>query len=143
MRLADERAKLGQPEVKLGLIPGYGGTQRLPRLVGQPLALRLLLTGEIIGAEEALRIGLVDELVPGEGRGPLMQRGLELATAIANMAPLAVSGCLEAVQRGAGSGLREGLAVEAEIFGRLCATEDKNEGTMAFLEKRPPVWTGR
>lgn len=143
MRLAGERAKLGQPEVKLGLIPGYGGTQRLPRLVGQSQALRLLLTGEVIGAEEALRIGLVDELVPGEGRDPLMRRGLELATAIASMAPLAVAGCLEAVRRGARSGRREGMEVEAEIFGRLCASEDKNEGTTAFLEKRPPVWTGR
>ncbi|HWZ50222.1 MAG TPA: enoyl-CoA hydratase-related protein [Granulicella sp.] len=143
MRLAGERAKLGQPEVKLGLIPGYGGTQRLPRLVGQSRALRLLLTGEIIGAEEALRIGLVDELVRGEGREPLMRRGVELATAIASSAPAAVAGCLEAVQRGTGLGLRDGLEIEAEIFGRLCATEDKNEGTTAFLQKRPPVWTGR
>ena len=143
MRLAGERAKLGQPEVKLGLIPGYGGTQRLPRLVGQSRALRLLLTGEIIGAEEALRIGLVDELVRGEGREPLIQRGVELATAIASMAPLAVAGCLEAVRRGIELELRDGLEIEAEIFGQLCATEDKNEGTTAFLEKRPPLWTGR
>jgi enoyl-CoA hydratase len=143
LRLAGERAKLGQPEIKLGLIPGYGGTQRLPRLVGASLALRMLLTGEIIGAEEALRIGLVDELVPGEGREPLQQRGLALAQTIAGMPPLAVSGCLEVVRRSARLQPIEGMEHEAEIFGRLCATEDKAEGTAAFLEKRAPVWTGR
>ena len=143
LRLAAERAKLGQPEIKLGLIPGYGGTQRLPHLVGSSQALRLLLTGEIIGAEEALRIGLVDELVPGEGREPLQQRGLALAQTIAGMPPLAVSGCLEAVRRGAHLQPIEGMEHEAEIFGHLCATEDKAEGTAAFLEKRTPVWTGR
>jgi enoyl-CoA hydratase len=143
LRLAGERAKLGQPEIKLGLIPGYGGTQRLPRLVGSSQALRLLLTGEIIGAEEALRIGLVDELVLGEGREPLQQRGLALAQTIAEMPPLAVSGCLEAVRRGVHLQPIEGMEHEAEIFGHLCATEDKAEGTAAFLEKRTPVWTGR
>jgi enoyl-CoA hydratase len=143
LRLAGERAKLGQPEIKLGLIPGYGGTQRLPRLVGSSLALRILLTGEIIGAEEALRIGLVDELVPGEGSEPLQQRGLALAQTIAGMPPLAVSGCLEAVRRGAHLQPIQGMEHEAEIFGHLCATEDKAEGTAAFLEKRTPVWTGR
>jgi enoyl-CoA hydratase len=141
LRLAGERARLGQPEIKLGLIPGYGGTQRLPRLVGSSQALRLLLTGEIVGADEALRIGLVDELIPGEGREPLQQRGLALAQAIAGMPPLAVSGCLEAVRRGTHP--QEGLEHEAQIFGRLCATKDKAEGTAAFLEKRTPTWTGR
>jgi enoyl-CoA hydratase len=143
LRLAGERAKLGQPEIKLGLIPGYGGTQRLPRLVGSSRALRLLLTGEIIGADEALRIGLVDELVPGEGREPLQQRGLALARTIADMPPLAVSACLEAVRQGARLQPHAGMAKEAEIFGQLCATQDKAEGTAAFLEKRAPVWTGR
>jgi len=143
LRLAGERAKLGQPEIKLGLIPGYGGTQRLPRLIGASRALRLLLTGEIVGAEEALRLGLVDELVPGEGREPLLQRGLELAQSIATMPPLAITGCLEAVRQGARLEPSQGMAVEAAIFARLCATEDKAEGTAAFLEKRVPVWTGR
>ncbi len=144
LRLAGERAKLGQPEIKLGLIPGYGGTQRLPRLVGASRALHMLLTGEIIGAAEALRIGLVDELVLGEGPEPLQQRGLALARTIAGMPPLAVSGCLEAVRQGARlHPTRKAMAKEAEIFGRLCATQDKAEGTAAFLEKRAPVWTGR
>jgi enoyl-CoA hydratase len=143
LRLAGERAKLGQPEIKLGLIPGYGGTQRMPRLVGSSRALRMLLTGEIIGAEEALRIGLIDELVSGEGREPLQQRGLALAQTIAAMPPLAISGCLEAVRRGAQLPLVEGMEHEAQIFGQLCATDDKAEGTAAFLEKRTPVWTGR
>lgn len=140
LRIASEKARLGQPEVKLGLVPGYGGTQRLPRLVGQPAALKLLLTGEMIGAVEALRIGLVDEVVAAER---LMERGEEIARAMVGMAPLAVAGCLEAVRRGAEVGLEEGLAVEAEIFGRLCGTEDKAEGTAAFLEKRAAVWVGR
>ncbi len=140
MRIASEKARLGQPEVKLGLIPGYGGTQRLPRLVGRSAALKLLLTGEMIGAAEALRIGLVDEVVPAER---LMERGEEIARAIVAMAPLAISGCLEAVRRGAEVGLEEGLAMEAEIFGRLCGTEDKAEGTAAFLEKRVANWVGR
>src|SRR5487761_2514285 len=140
LRIASEKARLGQPEVKLGLVPGYGGTQRLPRLVGQPAALKLLLTGEMIGAEEALRIGLVDEVGPAER---LMGRGTELARAMVAMAPLAVTGCLEAVRRGSEMGLEEALGVEAEIFGRLCGSEDKAEGTRAFLEKRAAVWAGR
>jgi enoyl-CoA hydratase len=140
MRLASDTAKLGQPEVKLGLIPGYGGTQRLPRLVGQSAALKMLLTGEIIGAAEALRIGLVDEVVPAAG---LMERAEGLAMTIVGMAPLAIAGCMEAVRWGGELGLVAGTDVEAEIFGRLCGTADKNEGTKAFLEKRPPVWTGQ
>jgi enoyl-CoA hydratase len=143
MRLASDRAKLGQPEIKLGLIPGYGGTQRLPRLVGASRALRILLTGDLFGAEEALQLGLVDEVVPGAGPEPLLQRGLQLAQSIASMPPLAVAGCLEAVRRGAQVPQQQGMEVEAEIFGRLCATEDKAEGTAAFLEKRTPAWTGR
>jgi enoyl-CoA hydratase len=140
MRLASETARLGQPEVKLGLIPGYGGTQRLPRLVGQPMALKLLLTGEMIGAAEALRIGLVDEVVPAER---LMERAEALARTMVGMAPLAIAGCIEAVRWGAELGLEAAIDVEAEIFGRLCATEDKAEGTKAFLEKRSPIWVGR
>ena len=139
MRLASEMARLGQPEVKLGLIPGYGGTQRLPRLVGEPAALKLLLTGEMIDAAGALRIGLVDEVVPAER---LMERGEALAKSIAAMAPLAVAGCLEAVRRGRGQHIDAATDIEAELFGRLCGTADKAEGTKAFLEKRSPVWEG-
>jgi enoyl-CoA hydratase len=140
MRLASDKARLGQPEVKLGLIPGYGGTQRLPRLVGASVALKLLLTGEMIDAVEALRIGLVDEVVPAER---LMERGEALAKSIAAMAPLAIAGCLEAVRRGNGLQIDAATEVEAEIFGRLCGTADKAEGTKAFLEKRSPMWEGR
>jgi enoyl-CoA hydratase len=140
MRLASETARLGQPEVKLGLVPGYGGTQRLPRLVGQPMALKLLLTGEMIGAAEALRIGLVDEVVPA---AKLMERAEALAKTIVSMAPLAVAACMEAVRWGSELGLEAALDVEAEIFGRLCGTDDKAEGTKAFLEKRAPIWVGR
>lgn len=140
MRLASESARFGQPEVKLGLIPGYGGTQRLPRLVGEAAALKLLLTGQMIGAAEALRIGLVDEIVPAER---LMERAEELARSIVAMAPLAVAGCMEAVRRGSELGIEDAMKVEAEIFGRLCGTADKTEGTAAFLQKRPPVWAGQ
>nr|WP_218892577.1 enoyl-CoA hydratase-related protein [Edaphobacter lichenicola] len=140
IRLASETARLGQPEVKLGLIPGYGGTQRLPRLVGQPMALKLLLTGEMINAAEALRIGLVDEVLPAD---KLMERSEALARTIVAMAPLAVAACLEAVRDGSEISLEEAIDMEAKIFGRLCGTADKEEGTKAFLEKRPAVWTGR
>ena len=140
MRLASETARLGQPEVKLGLIPGYGGTQRLPRLVGQPMALKLLLTGDMINAAEALRIGLVDEILPAD---KLMERAEALAKTIVAMAPLAVAACLEAVHDGSEINLEEAIDMEAKIFGRLCGTADKEEGTKAFLEKRPAVWTGR
>lgn len=140
MRIASETAKLGQPEVKLGLVPGYGGTQRLPRLIGQSAALKLILTGEMVSAADALRLGLVDEVV---APGRLLERGRELASAIAAMAPLAVAGCLEAVYKGADRSLDAALNIETGIFGRLCGTADKAEGTKAFLEKRPPSWTGR
>jgi enoyl-CoA hydratase len=140
MRLASDTARMGQPEVKLGLVPGYGGTQRLPRLVGQPMALKLLLTGDMIGAEEALRIGLVDEVVPA---ARLMERADDLARTMVRMAPLAIAGCMEAVRWGSELRLDAATDVEAEIFGRLCATADKAEGTKAFLEKRAAVWMGR
>ena len=140
LRIASERARVGQPEGKLGLIPGYGGTQRLPRLVGKGTALKLLLTGDMVGAEEAFRIGLVDEVVPAEA---LMSRAEALARAIAQQAPLAVAGCLRAVDAGYDLPLETGLEMEASLFGLACATEDKAEGTRAFLEKRPPAWKGR
>jgi len=140
LRLASDAARLGQPEIKLGLIPGYGGSQRLPRLVGPGTALKMLLTGAMVDAAEALRIGLVDEVVPAD---KLADRALELAKLIAGMPPLAVSAAIDAVDRGADLPLDEALALEATIFGRLCGTEDKREGTQAFLEKRAAVWSGR
>jgi enoyl-CoA hydratase len=141
LRLGNEAARLGQPEIKLGLIPGYGGSQRLPRLVGRGAALKLLLTGATIDAAEAFRIGLIDEGVPGDSDARLA-RALELSRTIAQMPPLAVAAMIEAVDRGADEALEDGLALESHIFGRLCGTNDKREGTRAFLEKRAPVWTG-
>ena len=140
LRLAADTAKLGQPEIKLGVLPGFGGTQRLPRLVGQARALRLLLTGDMISAENAVRIGLVDEVHPA---AELLTFGHALATKIAEAAPLAIAGTMEAVHRGAHIHLHEGLRVEAELFGQLCATEDKAEGTAAFLAKRAAYFHGR
>ncbi len=139
LRIAADTARLGQPELKLGVIPGYGGTQRLPRLVGQGAALKLLLTGEIISAAEALRIGLVDEVVPSS---ELRSRALEIANKIAQMAPLAIQACLDTVHRGADLSLADALSLEAGAFGYCCSTEDKDEGTKAFLEKRQPIWKG-
>ncbi|HUX44232.1 MAG TPA: enoyl-CoA hydratase-related protein [Terracidiphilus sp.] len=136
-RLAAEDARLGQPEVKLGVIAGYGGTQRLPRLVGRGAALRLLLTGEIIDAQQAFRIGLVDEVVPAD---QLMQRAEALALQIAANAPLAVAETLCAVDEGLDLPLDLALLREAVRFSALCGTGDKNEGTRAFLEKRAAVW---
>lgn len=140
LRIASENAKLGQPEVKLGLVAGYGGTQRLPRLVGKAAALQLLLTGEIISAQEALRIGLVNEVVSAER---LLPRAEEIARGIAAVAPIAVRNTLDAVHRGYDQSLQDGLFLEASLFGLCCGTEDKAEGTRAFLEKRPAAWKGR
>jgi enoyl-CoA hydratase len=140
IRIASETAKLGQPEVKLGLIPGYGGSQRLPRLVGKGTAMKLLLTAEMISAAEALRIGLVDEVVPA---GELIARARALAMTIASMAPLAVRQCIAAVHAGYDLPLDEALAHEAALFGLCCGTVDKAEGTKAFLEKRAAKWSGR
>src|SRR5215469_2503111 len=139
-RIAADDAKLGQPEVKLGIIAGYGGTQRLPRLVGRGAALKLLLTGEIVGAQEALRMGLVDEVVPAE---ELMGRAEAIAQAIAKNAPLAVAETLHVVEEGLSLPLELALLREADSFGRICATEDKAEGTSAFLKKRSPEWRGK
>jgi enoyl-CoA hydratase len=138
-RIAAEDARLGQPEAKLGVTPGYGGTQRLPRLVGRGAALKLLLTGEIIGAAEALRIGLVDDVVPA---ADLMSRTETLALAIAANAPLAITEILQTVDEGLGLPLELALLREADAFGRLCATSDQADGLRAFLEKRAPKWNG-
>ncbi|MGA8938011.1 MAG: enoyl-CoA hydratase-related protein, partial [Acidobacteriaceae bacterium] len=140
LRIASEKARLGFPEVKLGLIPGYGGTQRLTRLIGRSAALRLMLSAQIIDAPEALRLGLVDEVTYTDD---LLPRALNLAVSIASMAPLAIAGVLEAVARGEDQPLPEALTTEAHIFGRLCATADMHEGVTAFLAKRPAVWQRR
>ena len=140
MRLATDNARLGQPEVKLGIIPGYGGTQRLPRLVGTGLAMQILLTGEMISAQEAHRIGLVNEVVPADR---LIPRAEEIAAKIIANAPLAIQYCMEAVNQGMNMTLQDGLFLEATLFSVCCATDDKNEGTRAFLEKRPANFTGK
>ena len=140
MRLASENAKLGQPEVKLGIMPGYGGSQRLPRLVGKGVAMQMLLTGEPISAAEAHRIGLVNEVVPLAG---LIARAEEIAAKIIANAPLAVQYTMEAVNHGMDMSLSDGLYLEAALFGICCSTEDKNEGTRAFLEKRAAKFSGK
>lgn len=139
LRIAADDAQFGQPEVKLGVLPGYGGSQRLPRLVGRGAALKLLLTGQIIDAAEALRIGLADEVVPA---AELMVRARALAAQIAAQAPLAIAETIKAVDEGLDLTLDQALLREAERFGELCDTADKAEGTRAFLDKRTPVWKG-
>jgi len=139
LRIAADDARLGQPEVKLGVITGYGGSQRLARLVGRGAALKLLLSGAIIDANEALRIGLVDEVVAAD---QLMTRAEALAREIAANGPLAVVETLRVVNEGLDLPLDLALTREAERFGHLCATADKAEGTRAFIEKRAPIWKG-
>jgi enoyl-CoA hydratase len=139
-RVIAPNAQVGQPEVKLGIIPGYGGSQRLPRLVGKGLAHELILTGEMISAEEALRIGLVNKVVePGE----LLATAEALAKKIIANAPIAVQYAMEAVERGIEMPQEEGLYLEATLFGLCCATQDMREGTGAFVEKRPAKFEGR
>lgn len=140
IRIASETAKFGQPEAKLGVLPGAGGTQRLPRLVGKGRALQLILTGEIITAQEAWRIGLVNEVVPVAN---LISRAEAILKQIFANAPVAVRHSLEAVNKGLETSLNEGLALEASFFGLCAGTEDKKEGTSAFLEKRAPQFQGR
>jgi enoyl-CoA hydratase len=140
IRLAAEHAKFGQPEVTLGLIPGGGGTQRLPRLVGKGRALQLILSGGMIDAQEAHRIGLVNEVVPA---GDLLTRAEAILKQIFANAPIAVKFSLEAVNRGLETNLAEGLSLEATLFGLCAGTGDKAEGTSAFLAKRAPQFHGR
>ena len=135
IRLAVDTAKFGQPEVTLGLVPGGGGTQRLPRLVGKGRALQLILSGEMISAQEAYRIGLVNEVVPA---ADLITRAEAILKKIASNAPIAVKFALEAANKGLDTSQGEGLLLEASYFGLCAATEDKKEGTTAFLEKRAP-----
>jgi enoyl-CoA hydratase/carnithine racemase len=139
-RIAAEGAKMGQPEVKLGLLAGYGGTQRLPRLVGKGRALEMLLTGEPIDAAEAHRIGLVNRVVKREA---LLDEAKALAKKILAAGPIAVRMTIDAVNHGLDASLPEGLAMEAELFGQIASTSDMKEGTAAFLEKRPPKFTGK
>jgi enoyl-CoA hydratase/carnithine racemase len=137
IRLAADRARFGQPEVNLGIIPGYGGTQRLPRLVGRGRALEMILTGVQIDAQEALRIGLVNRVYPA---AELLTRAKQMASLLAGLPAVAIARALDAV-RAAGEGtLGEGMRQEAELFGECCASADFREGTAAFLEKRKPVF---
>ncbi len=138
-RIASEAARFGQPETKLGLIPGYGGTQRLPRLVGKGRALQIILTGDMIKADEALRIGLVNEVVTA---AELLPRAEAIARKIIANAPIATRLTIEAVGKGWDMSLADGLAFEAALFGVSFATADKAEGTAAFLEKRVPQFKG-
>jgi enoyl-CoA hydratase len=140
IRIAVEHARFGQPEVKLGLLPGGGGTQRLPRLVGKGRALQLILSGGMIDSQEAYRIGLVNEVVPVQ---ELISRAEAILKEIAANAPIAVRYALDAVNKGIEASQSEGLALEASYFGLSAGTEDKREGTSAFLEKRLPQFQGR
>jgi len=140
IRIASKTARLGQPEVKLGILPGYGGSQRLARLCGKGMAHELCLSGEMISAEEALRIGLVNHTYePAE----LIPAAQVLAKKIIANAPLAVKYTMEAIERGIEMAQEEGLFLEATLFGVACATEDMREGTKAFLEKRPAQFKGK
>ena len=140
IRIASENARFSLPESKLGIIPGYGGTQRLAREIGTGRALDMMLTGKTVGAEEALQIGLVNRLATTRD---LLSEAESLAGEIALLAPLAIRACLKAVTLGVDLPLAEGLALESELFAALFATEDMREGTSAFLEKRAPVFKGR
>ena len=140
IRIAVENARFGQPEVKLGLLPGGGGTQRLPRLVGKGRALQLILSGEMIDAQEAYRIGLVNEVVSAAN---LMARAETILKQISANAPIAIKFALEATNKGLNTSQNEGFALEASYFGICAATDDKKEGTSAFLEKRVPQFHGR
>jgi enoyl-CoA hydratase len=140
MRIASRNARLGQPEVKLGILPGYGASQRLARLCGKGIASELILTGDMIPAEEALRIGLVNRVTEA---ADLLATAESIARKIIANAPLAVKYSMEAIERGMEMPQQEGLFLEATLFGLCCATEDMREGTRAFLEKRPAKFQGR
>ncbi len=140
IRIASEKAKMGQPEVKLGLIPGFGGTQRLARLVGKGMAMELILSGRMVDAQEALRIGLVNRVVPHEEVTTTCEA---LAKEIIANAPLALEYSISAINNGLDRTLGEGLLFEADMFGKSCDTEDSKEGTKAFLEKRKADFQGK
>lgn len=140
LRIASQNASFSLPELKLGIIPGYGGTQRLTREIGRGSAFEIMLTGRTVPAEEALNIGLVNRVVPAES---LLADAEKLAREIAQLAPLAIRSCLEAVTRGADMQLEKALDLEAQLFARLFATDDMREGTRAFLDKRKPAFKGK
>ena len=140
IRIASENAQLGLPEVTLGIIPGYGGTQRMTRLLGKGKALELICTGDRIGAAEAEKIGLVNRVVPAD---QLMTTAEEMSRKIASRGPLAVRAAIEAVMVGSDVGFDEGQVLEATLFGLLASTEDMKEGMAAFLEKRPAAFKGK
>ena len=140
IRLATEGARFGQPEINLGIIPGFGATQRLSRLIGRSKATELILTGDLISAQEAKALGLLSQVVPPED---LLRQAQGLAGKIASKGQLAVRSALRAIHEGTELGLREGLDLEARLFGELCDSEDKKEGTSAFLEKRQPRFQDR
>lgn len=139
IRIASDNAQLGQPEVNLGVIPGYGGTQRLARIVGRDRAKGIIFTGERVGAEDAYRIGLVDRVVP---QAELIDEAINLARSLAAKAPRALALAKMAINEGASLPLEEALELEAQLFGQVTATEDRREGANAFLEKRQPNWSG-
>ncbi len=140
LRIAGDRARFGQPEISLGIIPGFGGTQRLPRLIGKAKATELTLTGDLIMAQEAHRLGLVNQVVPQD---QVLKTAKDLARKIAAKGAVAVRHALEAIERGCERSLDEGLALEAEAFGKVAATQDAKEGVSAFLEKRQPQFKDR
>jgi enoyl-CoA hydratase len=140
LRIAADSARFGQPEVNLGLMPGYAGSQRLPRLVGKGVALEILLTGDMIGAQRAYEIGLVNRVVPA---AELMAEAKKLAHLLASKAPVAVRYILDAVHHGLDTPFAEGEYLETSLFGTIASSEDMREGTKAFLEKRKPVWQGK
>jgi enoyl-CoA hydratase len=140
LRIAADTAKLGQPEITLGLLPGYAGTQRLPRLVGKGRAMEMILTGALVSADEAQRIGLVNRVVPA---ALLMVEARKLAEQLGRSAPMAMRYIINAVNKGVEMGFAEACQYEAALFGLVASTEDMREGTKAFLEKRKPEFTGR
>lgn len=140
IRLAAEGARLGQPEINLGIMPGFGGTQRLPRLVGRSKALELILIGEPISAREAMNLGLVSQVVPVDD---LLRQAQGLARTMAAKSQVALRASLQAIHQGSALNLSDGLDLEARLFGTLCDTEDRKEGTAAFLEKRQPRFKNR
>jgi enoyl-CoA hydratase len=140
VRIAADTAQLGQPEINLGVIPGFGGTQRLSRLIGRDRAKLFIFTGERVGAEEAYQLGLVDRVVPAAG---LMDSAYELAASLASKAPRAIALAKAAVNEGLDVSLEEALDLEAGLFGKVVDTADRREGTTAFLEKRQAEWSGR